>query len=513
MAATLTAPPLGGQGPLPRPGSPSTDSLVTAARDAARADRNAEASELFARAIEGDPSRRGELAREWADQLTYSGRARRAVRLYREALRSAAAGDERRRALLGLGLALSWSGQLDEAEDTYRTAVAEFAGDVEGTRGLARVLVWRGRHRAAQPLLHGLLERDESDVESQLLLAQSQHWMGRTDRALATLEELRRRHPQHAASARFAEEVRLSLRPRSAVDYQRSTQSDDLDIDALSLTHAVTHRAMSAVELRVHELRYAPGDAGRPRVRVHKPGVHARHRFGDLAEVNAIVGADVLDPSAATGVDTAVRGASFLMYDGWLTLRPGDRVRIDVSVGRATFDNTTSLTRGITMTSAGVSSDFQPDERTRLTARLGGARISDGNRRWLAQGEAERELLQRPHLFVGARAERFTFDEQLQNGYFNPLRYDAVLATVRAWAGLRNRVWWSADASAGREWSSPGGARPRWSAGAKLSYAATRRLELETRYGYFSSRQLFQDVPDGGGFERGTAGVGARWRW
>ena len=88
----------------------SVNELLAAARQAARADRNREAADLFARAIDRAPQRRSELLREYADQLTYARQAGAAVPLYRELIAAEKSPEERLHILGGLGLLLGSAG-------------------------------------------------------------------------------------------------------------------------------------------------------------------------------------------------------------------------------------------------------------------------------------------------------------------------------------------------------------------------------------------------------------------
>ncbi len=64
------------------------ENTITAAREAARNNRNEESRELFRKAVAQSPSKRKELLRELADQMTYSGQSKDAVTLYKELLAS-----------------------------------------------------------------------------------------------------------------------------------------------------------------------------------------------------------------------------------------------------------------------------------------------------------------------------------------------------------------------------------------------------------------------------------------
>lgn len=93
---------------------------VYRAREAAKTDRNAESARLFASALATDAGRAGEIRREYADQLRFSGRFPEAVSIYRTLLDDPTAQvAERKTALKGLAEALTWSKQPVDALATY----------------------------------------------------------------------------------------------------------------------------------------------------------------------------------------------------------------------------------------------------------------------------------------------------------------------------------------------------------------------------------------------------------
>ena len=124
-------------------------STIRGAREAARANRNAEAASLFDKAIRGVPRRRAELLPEFADALTYSGRSSDAVPLYREAIASARKGSDLHLLRLHLALALGWSGQNQAALLAYDDLLAERPGDASLIVHRARVLVTLDRQTEA----------------------------------------------------------------------------------------------------------------------------------------------------------------------------------------------------------------------------------------------------------------------------------------------------------------------------------------------------------------------------
>jgi tetratricopeptide (TPR) repeat protein len=514
---------------------------IEAARTAARENRNADAARLFGEALAVAPERRRELLLEYAEQLTWSGRAADAVPLFGEVLGWASAAAERR-ARLGLALALSWSdrlpearreyerllerdpedrearlgrgrllswtGRLGAAREEYERVLAADPQNLEARRSLAQVQSWRGRHTDALDRLEAVLREAPDDAESLLILAQVHDARGRSDLASHTVERLLSLRPDHARALAFRRQLARASRPATRVELQRSTQTDELTITRLSLAQvAPLSGGRTTVELRYQQFGYDPVEA-LPQVDVRRPGLFLRQRLGDRIELNAGASLDVIEPSAARARSTP------LTWDAWLALWPADGVRVDVSSARATFDNIRSLTTPVVATSFGSSVELTPDELIRVSGRASLGVFSDGNRRLFGQAELERRVWSSPNVLVGARATALRFHERLESGYFNPDRYASAAVTGRAWHGWRQRTWVNIGTSIGRESSSPGGARPAWSADARLNHWLTERLELEARYDHFSSRQFFAvDQPTGGGWARRTASMAVRVIW
>jgi tetratricopeptide (TPR) repeat protein len=508
--------------------------LVQQARAAAHADRNRDAADLFDRALLADSTLRRTVLRELADQLTYSERAGRAIPLYHEVLAFEQDPQARRWTRLGLALALSWTGRHRESVREYGVLIAADPDDVDARLGRARVLAWqgrlgdargeylrilaahpntpdaqrelarvqwwRGRPRDAQKRLRALAQGDPHDADSRLLLAEVQSSLGRPDAARAGVDDVLARYPGHGGATALLRELAGRGRPTGRVQQYASEQSDGLDIRVTSVEQRFRPgRGRSDVEARYELHDYAPEVDGES-LRIHRPGVYARRRLGDGAEVNASAHAELI----RAGSDDRAE----LSYDAWATFWPHDVLRTDVSVRRATFDNLRSLRLGITGTYAGLSADFTPTEKTRLTARSSLGRISDGNRRRWGQAEAERQVWREPRILAGGRFTALDFSESTGNGYFEPQDYRSGVATLRAYDRLGSRLWWDVEGTYGREDTRGSDPKSVWSAGARAAFRASARTELELRYNYFSS---LADVS--GGFARGSLSAAVRYAW
>ena len=531
LAALLVAAPAAAQTP-----ADSVRATVERAREAARSDRNGESAELFDAAVRADPGRRRELLREWADQLTYSERAEQAIPLYREVLTFERDPQRLRWTRLGLALALSWTGHRREAQRAYEELIALDPTDTEARLGRARVLAWRdrpgearaeylrilagdpraivarrelarvqwwrGRARDALRRLEALTAEHPDDDATRVLLAEVQGALGRPDRARATLRGVLARAPGHRRAGELERDLILRARPSTRVQQYGSEQSNRLDVRATLAEHRLRPGAGRTEAALRYELQSASPEGGGDGVRVHRPGAHFRHRVREGVEVNAAVDAELIRPEGG-GENRAE-----LSYSAWATLWPADVLRVDLSARRALFDDLGSLRAGITGTYAGLSTDFTPTEKVRLTARGNLGRFSDGNRQRWGQLEGERRVLDHPRTWLGARFTAIDVARSTGNGYFEPQDFRATVATLRAYDQIGHRFFWDVEGVYGREDTRDGDPKPHWNAGARASYFVTRRTEVEARYFYFSSLE-----GSSGGFARGSLRVGLRYAW
>ncbi|GAB4276510.1 MAG: hypothetical protein Kow0092_32290 [Deferrisomatales bacterium] len=515
------------------------DAWARRGREAAWADRNEEAAAAFARAIRAAPERRLEWLREYADQLTYSGRAAEAIPRYKEVLAAGAESPgERRRAHLGLALALSWAGRLEEAERLYGELAREDPADAEAVLGRARVLSWldrnreaealyrrvlaheperpeaqrelarveswRGRQRRAAARLEGYLERFPRDGQAWETLARAWDWMGRPDRALGLLEAQEALLADRPAARAHRRELEHRLRPATRIDGRQSHQSDGLVIRVGYVEQAVElARGRTTVAPRYEVQHYDPEPGrGERSVVVHRPGLHLRHRLSDAVEVTAWAHLDRIEERGGPGDHTRPT------FDTYLTWWPSDFLRLDAGARRTTFDNVRSLVGGIHATHASLSVDWLPDELTRVTLRGSRGEVSDGNGQWWGEAEVEYRLLHRPRLLVGWRATAFAFAEQLDHGYFNPETYLSHAVTARVYGPLGRTLGYEAGGSAGFEFVDPDGDKFIWSARAALSWRVRPHLSVQGRFDAFSS-----STATSGGFNRRTAGAAVVYRW
>lgn len=479
----------------------SVDELLASARQAARADSNREAADLFARAIDRAPQRRSELLREYADQLTYARQAGAAVPLYQELIAAEKSPEERLHILGGLGLALLWTDRPSEARAVYQELVRAQPGNRDAARNLGRALSWSGKQREAARSLQDFLLVHPDDAEASVMLAQAQVWMGRSDLAQHTLTGAAMERDD---GRRLEAELQRATAARTRLDLVRSTQSDQLDINSSLFTHEFSfNQGLGMAGLQLDQLNFTRQD-GADDATVSRPLLRGRYRLGEAFEVNAELGPERVQPRNS-------RATEHIVYSGWLTWWPDDALRFDLSTNRSSFDNLKSLRLGLLARQYALSTDVTPDERQRYKARIEYGDYSDGNRRWAAQIEGEYRLRTHPEVWVGAKHYRFQFSEQLDNGYFNPKTFDATHFTAKLdWrpGGDTGRWDLSAAAAVGREHAVPDGSKPVYDLSLQSGWRIDARTRLEARAQRFSSRTTGLN-----GFARTSIGLSLERTW
>ena len=224
------------------------DLLIEAARVAGWGDRHEQAIDLYRRALDAAPQRRGDIVPPLALQLHWAGRYADAEPLLREAasLRPddaeihygraevasrlghydqalalyAQRGGELR-ARLGTGRTLTWAGRYPEARAVFREVLAKDPNDREANWSLARAtnlddypLAGASAYRRAAELLPG-------EPELQQERAYALYWSGLEEDAL---QHVTGDHP-------LARQIHRSIDPQTTLEYAFSNDSDDVWVD------------------------------------------------------------------------------------------------------------------------------------------------------------------------------------------------------------------------------------------------------------------------------------------
>jgi tetratricopeptide (TPR) repeat protein len=520
------------------------DSLIGFARAEAGVPRNAQAARLFERAFSVAPERRRGLLREYADQILYSGAGRAAIPVYRELLTQRDLNpDERQKGLLGLARAHAWSGDATAAVPVYtelldtwpkdvsarigrgqsynslafhERAFADFAvalsvepGNEEAVRGTAQSETSMGRHRSSLARLSGLLAVPSPDRRTLLIAVNASRSSGRPDRAESMARQMLAINADDAEAQALLDGILNEQRPLTKVDTEVISRSDDLTIKTIAATHEMfANQGLTTFGFQARLGAYRGGDF--PAYDIASAGVLARHRLNDWVEartsalINHESGEDEQDTTFTH--DSTV---SFFLNDTW---------RGDVQVVRRYADENPEVFRNdVLADDLGGAVFITPQRNIRATVRGYYSSYSDDNERVWGQTDAAYNVLETGNLWFGARATAFGFEEDFDNGYWNPGSYQSLHGTIHAF-GSPGAGWWTdVQGALGYAWSEQDSDGLTASIEGRISRELTSRsaLELKALYQYSAARS---NETSGTGsseepFQRGMLGLQFRTRW
>jgi len=531
-----------------------SDALVGAARETAGKSRNAEAAALFERALAVTPGRRRELLREYAEQVLYSGRPSNAVPLFQEVLqRTDLNRTEKRAAQLGFARALAWGGQQAAAIPVFTEILQAFPSDVEALIGRGNALNDITRHkealadfeqvltqqpnnvdairgaataersmglpRAALARLEPLLAGGDQNAVTLFIAAQARREMGRPDLSQSFAEAVLARKPGDEGARRLLDQLFDDRRPLTRIEAWHARRSDDLAISSLQFSHTLTFdNGLTAIGPQARILRFRGEDF--PSVDIYGIGVAGRSRVNDFFEVKSSLFLNIEDEGPRYRENRRGDQDVALTHETTLSLIPSDLLRFDLNVARRYADeNTRSIVNDILANDVGLSVDITPDNATRLSGRALYSHYSDGNERVWGQIDFAKRLTAEPYLWLGARYTTFDFAKVLDNGYWNPDRYQSLEASVHFYGTLVERLTFDLQGGAGYGWSEPGNGGFVSSATARLAYEFDPQASFALyanhliSYARTSEDGEFRPAQDDEPFSRWSLGAQFRLRW
>ncbi len=450
-----------------------SDLLIEAARVNAWADRHPRSSTLYRRVLEVAPARRHDVLLPLAWQLAWDGRHSEAIPLFREV--AGKQGPQQREALHGLAESLALSQQLEQALDVYRQLAAA-GDDLKARKGEARILLWLDRSDEAAARYRDILASHPLDKEAQVglaraldsggrhLAASSQYsllaaddpglardirverarslrWAGLEDQALEVLGDA----GGESASilrGRLMQETTSHLR----AEFESSWDSDDLDVDALSLGWQQRFAGNTYLDVAARGSRL---EQNAERIDGRQLLARLGTRLGDASN-------GLFWPALTLGVRD---------YDGWQTAAwklqgkwiPADLWRVDLEAGNEVVENIESIRNEVSLDYLSVSADWRFAPRWSATLGVAGLRFDDGNRRTKLVGRIDRLVLARqPRLVLGIEGMGFNdSDPEIDRGYYNPERYRELKLAAR---GEYETAGWLLEGrlGLGHLWETPG---------------------------------------------------------
>lgn len=436
---------------------PAAEAALDSARTAAGQDRHQDAIRWYRRAIAIDPSLENDVLRDMADQYTWASEPDSAVTLYRAYLATHPNDID---AEIGLGRALAWSGEYDEAIRTYEAALPH-AGDrrneilvgiarvtswrdkhslalsqyeavlaadstnIDARIGRAQVTNWSGKHREAAVLYQEILDDHPDNTDAREGLAAAQFWMGRTDLARETLRD----GEQTGSMRAFANDVERSISPDASYTYEQNQDSDDIKRQF----HTVRAGFWPGDMTRLGG-EYGHGkitEPARPDVSRDWLAAVLRHRFNETWAANVSAGYQWNSfDRAALGPETFWKDDfNTFTIDGYATLTPRDWIRWDFGLMHGSVANPDAIFRGITLTAVTAGLDWRLKSNLLSASSVDMAFYSDDNRR---VGFGSRIVWQPLWRLPVRQNHRFTsttgfgyfgYDETNDNGYYDPRQY------------------------------------------------------------------------------------------
>ena len=347
-----------------------------------------------------------------------------------------------REAAIEYARALAWNGQLGDAESMY-TRLAK-TGNANAKKGLARVISWRGDLDRSEETWRQVLVTDPNDVEALTGLAQVLSWQGRQGDAESALQQALRANPAYGDARALMRLVQADLRPSVSVSAIGTNDSDDNRSTSLQLDYVVRAPWNGSIGARYAE-RWANfatidsrADAGNLFAR-WQPGSSSWQLRADAGVTHHY--STFVAPSAPQ--KTIVNGG----------LRVSGNVARSLTVGllasRAPFDETALLiANGVVSAEFAGEAEIALPGRFTLSGAAGHARLTGGARdnsrnaysstlRWMHN--------RRWSLAVGGR--QFGYDTTSSDGYFAPKRY--TLAEVSGRGHLGGDLGWNAEGDVG----------------------------------------------------------------
>lgn len=412
---------------------------------------------------------------------------------------------DNREARLGLARVLSWDGRLDCAEVVYRGLVDDRPTDVEVLGGLARVLSWRGELGASERVWRRALERDPDDVDALLGLARTLRWEGREAAALEPLRRAREAAPGNADVERERGWVDAGLSPRLEPTAVYEGDSDDNRIYTARLRGAV--RIVPRLELGIETY------GRRARNRTPEPDLE-RESAGGLMEL-----ALQLEPGwwigAGGGVTLTEEGTRQTEIPSWrarVSTPRHEAVSAGLRFRREALDLTARLVdRAVVIEELSLSLLVSPPGsgwRIRGSAAPARYEADARNERLAGSLALERQLSSSWTLGVSGRA--FGFDEDLNDGYFDPDFYGLAELLVR-WERYTESWRFVAEAApGGQQVGSDGEITGAFRLTGRLGhlFAPGRELSLT---GAFSSTGLQSFSTGDADYRYGRVSLGLRW--
>ncbi|MCG7201204.1 tetratricopeptide repeat protein [Marinobacter pelagius] len=448
----------------------------------AMADRPADALQQCQQAVELEPSNVDYL--HTCLQQANWARNRAAAERTIESLLAISPRD--RDALLSRALWHSWMGEYEQAATAYdeylrhypedhdatvaRIQVLGWAGDHEGAekaladyrqrfgdtdayqRARAQVLLQQGRYYSASDLLTPLAERHPEDYDIHFARVLATRASGQPSEALDSLAVLEARKPGEPETRELARVTRAPLRSLVGITGDHQFDADDIRITTGKvfgeLALSPETRALMGYSARRVSTRQGSefiAEDGDRSTMDYYGWVGMRHQLHPRVAVEGRVGRGNIEGGGDYGY--------YLLEGDW---HPHDDWSLQLSRERALYAlSPLSVSREIVETENRLRALWHPGMLYQVEGWISASDFSDDNSRLEFYLAPSRRVYQNGPWGVnlGLSAQRFTFDKDLDNGYYDPDYFNRFAGTalfywspnVDDWVGLRTSLGWHKD--------------------------------------------------------------------
>jgi tetratricopeptide (TPR) repeat protein len=442
-----------------RPHDPKIHSRLTQAYSAN--DQPELALEAIDRAIDLDPDNIDYL-KVRAVLANWIGRSDVAADTYMQLLKKTPEDDA---LLLNYARASAWSGHTDQAAVAYEEYLTDhpnekevyieqvkveswrgnYAGSIsvlghyqesfgesnEYRREKARVLAWAGRPTEAMELILPLLEEDPDDYDVNYSRTIALNNDYRPAEAVESLQKLVQLKPESEETRDIQRIVETPLRPDITFAGSAYSDSDDLDRYHGSIIAGFSPqpetRILAGIETDHLEADDGTGfetTEGDEKERHDRGWVGVEHVISPEVSVDGHIGV------------AETEGDNRFIYAAGIEYRPKDNLkfRAETDYGFYVISPRT-LDLGIRRSSNQLWATWEPDLLHTVVGGVGYIDLSDDNESWEAVVAPRRAVVRREkiNLDLGVRATWYGFDEQFDNGYYDPEFYQSYMATGLAY--------------------------------------------------------------------------------
>jgi hypothetical protein len=413
-----------------------------------------------------------------------------------------------RDAMLGLGNVLTLTSHFDSARAVYTRLLVRNARDVDALRGIARAGTWQGKLAEGERRWKTATEVAPSNIDVLVGYAQVLRWQGRDAAAMEVLTKARALAPTNADVREQLMWIATATAPRASPGITYENDSDGNEIVTASLGAAF--RPMRRFEVRADAYRRDAAD-----------GTFTAEAQTHEASYGATLGAWLqLEPGwaltfAAGGSRSADSNAKTIGAMRASVSTPGRYVSgATLSWSKAALDGTVALiSREVHSTELAVDAHTSLSGFNFAAAAAGAEFVSrssgNTNNRWSTLGVVTRNMSH--GMTLGMRARAFGFDEDVNDGYFDPDFYGLVEATGR-YLREKKRVSFSAEVAPGiQQVRSSGDPSGSFRIGSRIGYTFRPGRTIAIT-GAYSKSGLQQLSPTAGADYRYTAvGLSAGW--